>query len=453
MSLARPLPSGRAVRSTARARLMGAPFSATGQSVAWALAAVVAATVTFGAVFAAAGGSLGTDLPPFILSWQPAISPYALVAIATLGVAAVLGPALVASRLSPIGFAAAVTGLTAALRLALNLGRTGPSGWWEVYVVHSGSGEGRHEYLPGLGALRGGVGHFLANFDRIAPSLPTHPSGHPPGLLLTLNALGIGGPKGMAALTIGVGVLATPLLYLLARGLFAESVARTAAILFVFSPAALLYGATSADAMYATLGVGAAAALMARQPMARLTGAALLAVASFFSWALLAVGAWAVLLTGRRSGVGRALRLALACGAALAALYLLLYALTGFDPVAALRAIHDNYYAGIGGRRPYLFWLFGSPAAFLVALGLPIAWQAARSLGRGEATAVALAVVVAISAVLGYTKAETERIWLFMVPLACLAAARSQPHARLRLVLVLLVAQAIAVELLFNTIW
>ena len=54
---------------------------------------------------------------------------------------------------------------------------------------------------------------------------------------------------------------------------------------------------------------------------------------------------------------------------------------------------------------------------------------------------------------LGYTKAETERIWLFMVPLACLSAAQSQSAGRLRLVLVLLGLQALAVELLFNTIW
>ena len=33
--------------------------------------------------------------------------------------------------------------------------------------------------------------------------------------------------------------------------------------------------------------------------------------------------------------------------------------------------------------------------------------------------------MIAISVIAGYTKAETERIWLFLVPFACLAAARS----------------------------
>ena len=421
--------------------------------MAWAIAAVVGATIAFGTIWRATGGFLGTDLPPFILGWQPAVSAYALVAVLSLGAGIWLAPALCSSRLGPIPFGAALTVIGAGLRLALNLGRVGPSDWHEVFVVHAGTGEGRHEYLPALPFVRGGVGHFLADFDRIAPALPTHPSGHPPGLLLTLNALQIDTPEGMAALTIGVGVLAIPLLYLLGRNLLGEKKARMAGILFAFSPAALLYGATSADALYATLGIAAAAALMARGRVIRALGAISLAIASFFSFALLAVGAWAVLLTERRSGRRPAVMLAALCAVAVVGFYLLLHATTGFDPISALRAMHDRYYAGIGGRRPYLFWLFGSPAAFLVALGVPIAWQACRSLGRGEATAVALAVVVAASSLLGYTKAETERIWLFMVPLACLAAAQSQSSGRLRPVLALLGLQALAVELLFNTIW
>jgi len=418
-----------------------------------AIAAMVVGTVAFGLISQATGGFLGTDLPPFILGWRPALSPYALVTVLTLAAAIPVGSALAGSRLSPVGFAGMLAGLSAALRLALNLARAGPRDWYGVFVVHPGSGEGRHEYLPGLRALDGGVGHFLANFDSLAPSLPTHPSGHPPGLLVTIHALGIDTPQGLAALTIAVGVLATPLLYVIARPLLGEERARLAGLLFAFSPAALIYGVTSADAAYATLGLAAAGALLAGRRAIRFAGAILLAVASFFSWALLAVGAWAVLLTERREGARSALRLAVACAVGVLGFYLVLHAVTGFDPIAALRATHDRYYAGIGGRRPYLFWLFGSPAAFLVATGIPIAWLAGRSLGRGEATAVALALLLAASALLGYTKGETERIWLFMVPLACLAAAKSLPGARLRQVLVLLAVQAIATELLFDTIW
>jgi hypothetical protein len=61
--------------------------------------------------------------------------------------------------------------------------------------------------------------------------------------------------------------------------------------------------------------------------------------------------------------------------------------------------------------------------------------------------------VLLIAAVMGFTKAETERIWLFLVPLACVAAASVLPARHLRWLLALLAVQAFAVELLFFTIW
>jgi len=51
------------------------------------------------------------------------------------------------------------------------------------------------------------------------------------------------------------------------------------------------------------------------------------------------------------------------------------------------------------------------------------------------------------------TKAETERIWLPFVPLACVAAAAVLPARRLKPVLWMLAAQALAVQLLFDTVW
>jgi hypothetical protein len=61
--------------------------------------------------------------------------------------------------------------------------------------------------------------------------------------------------------------------------------------------------------------------------------------------------------------------------------------------------------------------------------------------------------VVIVSAILGLTKAETERIWLPYVPFACVAAAAALPVRRLPAVLWLLVAQALAAQLLFDTVW
>ncbi len=225
-----------------------------------------------------------------------------------------------------------------------------------------------------------------------------------------------------------------------------------AALLFVFVPTSLLYGATSADALYATLGVLAAACLLSKRWLVVGAGAIALALASFFSYALLAVGAWSAIVRWRREGLRPALRLALICAACLVAFYLALDLIAGFDLFAAIRATDARYREGIAHLRPYLFYFFGSPAAFIVMLG-PVAWFAARSLARGEATALALAAVIVVSVIAGYTKAETERIWLFLVPFACLAAARSLRAERLPAMLGFLTAQALVIEVLLFTKW
>ena len=283
------------------------------------------------------------------------------------------------------------------------------------------------------------------------PSLPVHAAGHPPGLLLTLHALGIDSPGGMAGLCIGVGALSGPLTYLLARQVLVEQRARVATLLFAVAPGALLFGATSADAVYLTLGLLAAWPLTARLWAARAAGAVILAAGSLFAWSLPAVGAWAAILTLRRDGLRDAVALSAVCGVALLVFHALLHAATGFDPIGALRSTEDVYRAGIASTRPYWFWLLGSPVAFLVVLGVPVSWLALRALTRGEATAVAIFAVIAIAAVIGFTKAETERIWLFLAPFVCLAAA--QAPAPLRPILAALAAQALLYELAFDTVW
>jgi methylthioxylose transferase len=125
----------------------------------------------------------------------------------------------------------------------------------------------------------------------------------------------------------------------------------------------------------------------------------------------------------------------------------------GYDPIGTLRATEDAYRHSVASVRPYAFWVLGSPVAWGVMLGVPIAAAALRSVLRGNDAAIALATVVAIAAIAGFTKAETERIWLFLVPLACVAAAPAIAPRRLTAVVGALVAQAFVVEVLFDTIW
>jgi hypothetical protein len=410
-------------------------------------------TLAVGLMAKAAGFDWGAPAQPLVVFLRPALSTWAIPAALVLAASLYGAVRLLRSEVAvgPSAFAAATFGLTLITRLALNVFRGGPGALDQPFVVGR-AGEGRTEFLPGLPFLEGGVGHFLSHFTEISPRLPIQAQGHPPGLLLTMHYLGIDTAVGLAALTILVGALATPLLYLLARELASEAEARAAALLFVFVPTSLLYGATSADALFATLGVLAAVGLLARRPANRVLGAAALALAAFFSYALLAVGAWAALVRWRREGFGAALRLVAICAAVLVVLFVALDLATGFNLVDAIRATDDRYHEGIARLRPYAFWFFGSPAAFVLMLG-PIAWFAARSLAAKEASAVALAGVIAISVVAGYTKAETERIWIFLVPFACLAAARSLPRRWLTPVLVGATAQAVLIEIFLFTKW
>jgi methylthioxylose transferase len=419
-------------------------------AVPWLALTAGVATIAVGLF---SGIPLGVSHPPFVGHVAPHADPLLAVSIACFTAAVVLAPRLL--TLPAWGFACASFVLTLILRLALAAGGGGAGGagiaaWWKVFDP-ARSYEAPNEYLPALGALHWGPRFFLDRFAETVPALPVHAAGHPPGLLLTLHFLGVTSPGGMAALCIGVGALGVPLLYALARGLVPEHPARVATLLLAFAPGALLFGATSADAVYLTLGLLAAWPLTSRSWVIRAVGAAALAVASLFAWSLLAVGAWAALIVWRRDGLRTAALLSALCALCLLAFYAALYAATGFDPIGTLTATGDVYRAGVAASRPYWFWLFGSPTAFLVVLGLPITWYALRTLEAGHTLAISIFFVLALSAILGFTKAETERIWLFFAPFVCLAAAeRSLP---LRPLLAALAVQALAWELVFDTIW
>lgn len=413
---------------------------------------VAAGTTAAGLLATLTGTALGTPLPPFVLAWRPSVAPALAVALAVVALGLAVAPVLLRRPRHPAAFAAAAGALALALALSISAARNGTGGWDAVFDYRR-SFEAKNEYLPALPALGYGIRFFLDHFAEIAPALPVHVAGHPPGLIVVVDALGLKTPARLAALCIGATGALAPLAYVVGRTLLSEARARATALLVAFSPAAAITGVTSADAVYAALGLVAAIGLLARAWVARAAGAAALAVASFFSWALVAVAAFAVLVDLRCRGLRRGALLVALCGGVLVLFYALLYAATGFDAIGAISSTHQVYEAGIASTRPYAFWLFGSPVAFGVALGIPTALLALRAVALAEPIALALAVVVIVASVLGLTKAETERIWLFLMPLACLAAATVLPLGRLRTVLAVLAAQALATSLLFDSVW
>ena len=192
------------------------------------------------------------------------------------------------------------------------------------------------------------------------------------------------------------------------------------------------------------------ALLVSRAWTPRAAGAVVLALAAFFSWALLAVGAWAALLTLLRDGWRPAAVLAAVCAVPFLGFNAALAAGWGYDPIGTLEATEGVYRNSLASIRPYWCWVVGSPAAWALAAGLPIVIAAGR---HATLASVATFSVIGIASVLGFTKAETERIWLFLVALACVAAAEHVPTGRLRLVVALLLGQALGMQLLFQTVW
>ena len=223
-------------------------------------------------------------------------------------------------------FAAALFALTLILRRRADAARGGTHRLDRALFVGV-RGEGKNEYLPALAAFDYGPRFFLDRFAELVPSLPVHSAGHPPGLLLTMHYLGLDTSPKLAAFCIVVGALSAPLTYVLAKRVFEdEAIARIAGVLAAFAPALLHFGATTADAVYLTLGLLAAIPLLARHA-ARL-GAVVLAVVSLFAWSLLAVAAWAAILVLARDGLGPRIQLA---------------ALTGVDPARLPRAVRARH--------------------------------------------------------------------------------------------------------------
>lgn len=418
------------------------------------------------------GYELGTPLPPFLMSWTPDLRWPAAIAVVVATGCACAAPWAIERVRSGATFATLGYLATLAVGLSVGAARLGTAGWSHVFDLGPhGAFEAKFEYLPALPALHRGVSYYVGHFAALLPYLPTHTKGNPPGPLVAMHLLGLTTPGRLAAACIIVGSLVTPLTYALGRSLGsragsggttsgavggalvdAERRGRIAATFAAFSPCVLVYGVTSFDFVFAAIAAAIAWPLVSRRGRLVALGCGAAGVAAFFSWVLLAIPAWAVIVVYVRDGRGRAFRLAVGCAAGILAVTLVLAAVWGYDPIAIIRALHHAYGKGAAAQRPYAFWLFGSPAAWIVLLGPPIAWLALRSLQRGEPAAIGLAVIVVISAVAGFTKAETERIWLPYVPLAC-AAAAATPITRLRPCLVAMALMAVAITVLFGTTW
>ena len=439
-----------------------------GQEARWALAGVGSAIALMIVAFVVPllfgwDVNRGGGAPLTNTGWRPRVGPGTVPAV-LLGLAAICWLPDLFDRLR--------------WRQVFALAYTASLGWLVSLAAVDGSGGiGRvlalpDEYLPtaravsDIGAtLRGFVGHIPAD---ASSSWPTHVAGHPPGALLffvLLDRLGLGGGF-TAGLTVVVIAATIPVAVLLTvRALGAELLARRAAPVLVFGPAAI-WLAVSADAIFATVAAWALCALAHastrvgwRSKSLALVAGLLFGCCAFLSYGLPLIGvlALAVVIIARTARpIGLVLLGVVAVFAA--------FSVAGFNLFEAYPVLRTRYYAGIASQRPAAYWVWGDLAALCFSAGpllgasLAIAARHAYARRAGVSARVVTRLVGAAAAAIVLadlsfmSKAEVQRIWLPFVPWLLLGTALLPDRWR-RLALGGQIAFAVLLQSLFTTRW
>ncbi|MEU9245532.1 hypothetical protein [Streptomyces sp. NPDC048385] len=365
--------------------------------------------------------------PPLFADWDPHVGPGTPAAVLVAAAVAAYGPSL-AVRLPWRGLLGAAWGACLAWTWSLAL----VDGWQRGVAGRLTS---PNEYLTVIGrfhdipaALRDFTHHIVSGTP--AP-WPAHIAGHPPAATLTfvlLDRAGLRGGGWAGAWCITVGSTACVAVLVAVRALADERLARRAAPFLVLAPAAVWVGA-SADGYFAAVAAWAVALLalaVTGRSVAWAAGAGLLyGLTCYLSYGLTLfalIGA-AVLVLGRRRVRARPAVLALLLAGA--AVVPLVFTLAGFDWWQGYRLLVTRYYQGVGGTRPYGYWVWANLACTVVITGLATVAGLRRAgavlIHRRTApagqTRLAFLVGAALLALLiadlsGMSKAETERIWL-----------------------------------------
>ncbi|GAT71621.1 putative integral membrane protein [Microbacterium sp. HM58-2] len=441
---------------------MAVPANRPGSRVAIAGTAVALALIAAAiAIPALTGWNVHVkSFPPLHAEWMPRLGPGTPLAV-LVGVAGIVwGPRLAASvrwpRLLLLSFAMSALWLFA---LATVDGLDGIG----TILDH------RYEYL-GTAREVDDVGATLREYVERIPyahedNWPVHIAGHPPGALLffvALVRLGLGSALAAGTVVLLVGATTVMAVLITLRTLGAEELARDAAPLLVFTPAAI-WVAVSGDGMFmavAAWGV-CALALATRSRGVRQVGWSIAAglilgycVMLSYGLPLLGILAVAVLVAGR-CWTPLPIAAVVAIGVVGA------FAVNGFAWWEAFPVLQQRYWDGVASRRPPEYWMWGNLAAFAVsagpAVGASLAAVARRhplpSPDRVVLLLCAAGWLMVLAADLSnMSRAEVERIWLPFTPWATLGLALFAPSVR-RWLLGGQVVFAIVVQSLLATGW
>lgn len=374
--------------------------------------------------------------PPIYGRWNPVVDQLALYSVPAGLLLAGLGWLAVSTRRIPTWAALAMLvagGVVTAAAIAVVRGD------WQ-HLIRGVSTTGKSPYYSEdlhfvyEYGVRGFTERFVELRDQFhSYNSKTHPAGVHLFLYVFFEAFGdahrLRITTALAVFSLGAAVSA----WAIGRELGGPRAGRIAAALFVAAPGPLLLAYTSMDAVFAViLSAGTALLLIAarrRSAVAAAAGGAVLGLGTLMTFAtvfvVLAATVTLVVVAWRRPK-----ELATLLGAAAAGGLVVLLAaqlLLGFD-------LWGTYDALLRPRRAYdPYWIFGSPAAFLMWAGLPLAALGVPGLFdkvRREPWRLLPLLLVLImvfwatlpSYVTKLRPGEVERTWAFLYPLLAAAA-------------------------------
>ncbi|NIT35614.1 MAG: hypothetical protein GTN49_03800 [candidate division Zixibacteria bacterium] len=436
-------------------------------------------------------GSWRAELSPLYALLRPQFSPWGLIALPLFALLLALLPRLLAARAHV--FLPCATLYGAALALAVNMLWTG---------VADLPARGITVFLRDLRNL-GGSPAFLGSYHELVTHISDHGHVRPPGLFLFLwSSVKIFGQNLyvlQAVVTLLAAAAAFPI-YALARRFLGREASGLAVLLYLLSGSFVTHG-VSYDGLFATLGAAGIYLLVVVAQKGRwrdtVAAGALFAIAAFssFTLAFLPVlgGALLIYYGVKERAMGQLLLRAAAVVGIPAAFLFILYIASGYDFLANFRESyrwaqtqasggmnvfkllsgwelpsgypHPSYY------RSYWLWVPANLFATFFTLGIPTAalylWWARDLLRRGawakplNAVFGTALVAFLLFNLTGVTLGETERIWLYLLPILTIPAAarlaEAEAAARSRrfrsLVLVVLFSQVVAMRLCFWIPW
>jgi hypothetical protein len=293
------------------------------------------------------------------------------------------------------------------------------------------------EYFGDVASIHN-VGSFLRGFVG-NPGLSIHSRTHPPGGALLLYFISrLFGPSIRTAAWSAVVITATGVIpfFFLARSLVSDRAAKIAVATYALTPSLVIFGATSMDGVFLVSLLWSTYFIqrVIAKPgtlISFLAGISL-AISFFFTYATICIVALMVIYAAFELAHSAAKwRCLAACAITTVILLACVYPIAGFNYLACLGASrqYDHYLMGTSsmsfGR--YLDISLSNLFAFLIGVGFPVVvlwWKQTADANRASHAFNLAGIICVVLFSFGrlFTH-ETERIWMFFIPVALLSAA------------------------------